>query len=66
VLDIRDYLRDSEVLKELVKKLGAVSQTINRLFTKVAKPHKAVLVSGNLRAVIKPEGGYVHKDWPFI
>jgi hypothetical protein len=25
-----------------------------------------MLASNDLRAVIKPEGGYVYKDWPFI
>jgi hypothetical protein len=66
VLDVGDYLQNPEVLKELFKKLSAISQITNQLLIKVAKPHKAVLAGGDLKTVIKPKGGYIYKDRPFI
>jgi hypothetical protein len=66
VLNIHNYLQNPKVLKELVKKLGAVNQTTNQLFTKVAKLYKTVLASSNLKAIIKPKRGHVYKNWPFI
>jgi hypothetical protein len=66
VLNISDYLQDPKVLEKLVKKLGAVGQTTNQLFTKVAKPYKAILTGGDLKTVIKPKRGHVHKNRPSI
>ena len=66
MLDIDNYLRDSKILKKLVKKPSATDQITNRLFTKVAKPNQTVLADGDLRAIIKPEKGHMHKNRPSI
>jgi hypothetical protein len=62
VLDIGDHLQDPEIPEELVKKPSAASWTTDQLPTKVAKPNQAVLAGGDLRAVMKPEGGHMYKD----
>jgi hypothetical protein len=66
MLDIGNHLRDLEILEELIKKPSAASWTTNQLPTKVTKPNQAVLAGSDLRAVMKPEGGYMYKDRPSI